>query len=38
MGNLILKRLDVLQRRVNSVESKLDHIERNIRKEKLENE
>jgi len=38
MGNLILKRLDALQRRVNSVESKIDHLEHTLRKEKSETE
>lgn len=33
-----LKRMDALQGRVNSVESKLDHIERTIRKTKPESE
>lgn len=33
-----LKRLEVLQGRVNSVESKLDHLERTIRKAKSETE
>jgi hypothetical protein len=32
-GNLILKRLDVLQRRVNSVESKLDRIGRSLKRD-----
>jgi len=37
-GNLILERLDVLKRRVNSVESKVDHLERTIRKAQSETE
>jgi hypothetical protein len=37
-GNMILERLEALQRRVNSVESKLDSIERTIRKTKPETE
>ena len=35
MGNLILKRLEVLQSRVNSVESKVDGLERTIRKREI---
>lgn len=38
MGKLILKRIDILQRRVNSVESKIDNLERTIRKTKPETE
>jgi hypothetical protein len=38
VGNVLLKRLDILQRRVNSVESKVDHLERTIRKAKPETE
>ena len=37
-GNLILKRLEILQKRVNSIESKLDRLERTIRKAKSETE
>ena len=38
MGNLILTRLEVLQRRANSIESKLDRIERTTRRMEEEGE
>ena len=38
MGNTLMERLNILQRRVNSVELKLDRLERTIRKAKSETE
>jgi len=38
VSNTIVERLNILQRRVNSVELKLDHLERGIRNEKSETE